>query len=168
MKTTKKDLKINVNGFLVGAENYDDMGAHKQLESIMLEKKTIGVKFTTDSWDYFCADVNIKGISKSKFRYRLSQTNSNKLIEYLNTGEVDDFYFNFEELDVHNGEEPCDLELLKFIVQNKYEDLYFSPLCKTKPNIINAYSYRQFGYISFNVPRTPELIDFIRENGYSL
>ncbi|MDH6535630.1 hypothetical protein M2101_002316 [Parabacteroides sp. PM5-20] len=166
METSKKDLKINVNGFLVGAENYDDMGAHNLLESLMLEQKELWVRFSTDYWDYMCAKISTKGMKQ--FNYRLSQENFEKLMGYLVDGSIESFQFNFEELEIHKGDDSCDLEVLKSFTKDNYEKLKFTPLFETANDLIKASIWHKFGGIFFEVPRTPELIDFIRENGYSL
>lgn len=165
MKASKKDLKINMNGFLVGAENYDDLGAHKLLESLMLEQKKLWMKLTVDHWDYMCADIWIKGMKS--FLYRLSQENFTKLLAYLGSGLIEDFQFDFDELEIQE-EESFDLGFLIYQITEKCEKLKFTPFFQTDSDKIKATIYYEFGGIFFEVPRTQELIDLIKENGFSL
>ena len=146
-------------------QQYDNNGAHAEVEKMMKRGDKLSVKFGTTKTQHPYAWVESKTVSG--FKYELDAERMNNLIHYMVTGEVAEYGGDPMQSDTINVGEDYQLEVMKQFIENGHT-LQYTPLFREYNDKISAMKSMFKGTIFFRIPRTTENLDYLREHKQSV
>ena len=139
---------------------YDNIGAYNQLQAMMKAGQKLSVKFYTGKDNKPCAWIDSKQVAG--FRYELKDTSFKGLMNYLISGEVTDFDSSPMKVQPLKEGTNYALLVLKLMLEEDW-DIQFTPLFRGRSNYITAQKVLWKGKIYFQIPRTEENIELLRD-----
>ncbi len=139
---------------------YDNIGAYNQLQAMMKAGQKLSVKFYTGKDNKPCAWIESKQVTG--FRYELKDTSFKGLMNYLLSGEVADFDSSPMEAQPLKEGTNYALLVLKLMLEEHW-GIQFTPLFRGRSNYITAQKVLRKGTIYFQIPRTEENIELLRD-----
>lgn len=142
-------------------QQYDNNGAHAEVEKMMKRGDKLSVKFGTTKTQHPYAWVESKTVAG--FKYELDAERTNNLIHYMATGEVAEYGGDPMQSDTVEATEDYQLEVMKQFIENG-QTLQYTPLFREYPDRISAMKPMFKGTVFFKIPRTTENLDYLREH----
>ena len=142
-------------------QQYDNNGAHAEVEKMMKRGDKLSVKFGTTKTQHPYAWVESKTVAG--FKYELDVERTNNLIHYMATGEVAEYGGDPMQSDTVEATEDYQLEVMKQFIENG-QTLQYTPLFREYPDRISAMKPMFKGTVFFKIPRTTENLDYLREH----
>ena len=146
--------------FQEAQNQYDNIGAYNQLQAMMKAGQKLSVKFYTGKDNKPCAWIESKQVTG--FRYEVKDTSFKGLMNYLISGEVADFDTSPMEIQPLKEETNYALLVLKLMLEEHW-GIQFTPLFREKSNYITAQKVLRKGTIYFQIPRTDENVELLRD-----
>ena len=140
---------------------YDNVGAQAEVEKMMKRGDKLSVKFGTTKDQHPYAWVESKIVVG--FKYELDAERVNNLIHYLITGEVSDYAGDPMQSDTVEVSEDYQWEVMKQFIESG-QTLQYTPLFREYNDKISAMKAMFKGTIFFRIPRTTEILDYLREH----
>lgn len=160
-------MEFKIAGTNVPVSNvYDNEGAHNQIKLMMQKGEILSIKFYTTKDNYPCTWIESSGVAG--FKYQLTEVSLTWIFNYLTTGATEDFGVNpMEAQPYKEGEEDVQLSVVKQIVDT--QRVQWTPLFRER-NSTNISGYKGYlkGKIHFRLPRTEELLDYLREHNQTI
>ena len=162
---TQNNKSMNKGTFtlptLQKAQNqYDNIGAYNQLQAMMKVGQKLSVKFYTGKDNKPCAWIESKQVTG--FRYELKDTSFKGLMNYLISGEVTDFDSSPMKVQPLKEGTNYALFVLKLMLEEHW-GIQFTPLFRERSNYITAQKVLRKGTIYFQIPRTDENVNLLRD-----
>jgi len=142
-------------------QQYDNNGAHAEVEKMMKRGDKISVKFGTTKTQHPYAWVESKTVAG--FKYELDAERTNNLIHYMATGEVCEYAGDPMRSDTVEATEDYQLEVMKQFIESG-QTLQYTPLFREYNDKISAMKSMFKGTVFFRIPRTTENLDYLREH----
>lgn len=142
-------------------QQYDNNGAHAEVEKMMKRGDKLSVKFGTTKTQHPYAWVESKTVAG--FKYELDAERTNNLISYMATGEVNEYAGDPMQSDIVEATEDYQLEVMKQFIENG-QTLQYTPLFREYNDKISAMKSMFKGTVFFRIPRTTENLDYLREH----
>ena len=146
-------------------QQYDNNGAHAEVEKMMKRGDKLSVKFGTTKTQHPYAWVESKTVDG--FKYELDAERANNLIHYLVTGEASEYAGDPMQSDTVEAGEDYQLEVMKQFIENG-QTLQYTPLFREYNDKISAKKAMFKGTVFFRIPRTSENLDYLREHEQSI
>jgi len=156
----KKKFQFSLQSTQVVAQ-YDNEGAFNQLLSMMKRGERIDLKFFTSKENY--PSVWAESRTVAGFRYDISSESYDSLLHYLRTGNYEPFEKCQSESDKLDEGTDFQLMVLKQFVEGGVVLQYVPQFREYADKVTASISFMK-GKIIFRVNRTPELMDYLREN----
>lgn len=160
-------MDFKITGTNVPVSNvYDNEGAHNQIKLMMQKGEILSIKFFTTKDSYPCAWIESAGVAG--FKYLLTEEGLTWLFNYLTQGSTEDFGVNpMEAQPYKEGEEDIQLSVVKQIAESS--KIQWTPLFRERnTTTISGYKGYLKGKIHFRLPRTEELLDYLREHNQTI
>ena len=142
-------------------QQYDNNGAHAEIEKMMNRGDKLSVKFGTTKTQHPYAWVESRTVKG--FKYELDAERMNNLINYLVTGEVSNYAGDPMQSDTLEAHEDYQWEVMKLFIENG-QTLQYTPLFREYNDKISAMKSMYKGTVFFRIPRTTENLDYLREH----
>lgn len=142
-------------------QQYDNIGAHAEVEKMMKRGDRLSVKFGTTKNQHPYAWVESKTVAG--FKYELDTERTNNLISYMMTGDVSEYTGDPMKCDTVEAGEDYQFEVMKEFVENN-QTLQYVPRFRDYPDKISAFKAMFKGTIFFKIPYTSETLDYLREH----
>ena len=134
---------------------YDNEAAHRQVKLLMKQGRQLSIRIEDEAW------ISCQGITG--LRYQLNENSWQWILNYLKTGEYEDF-----------GVFPSDVSRFTF---ESFQESKVRELVESKCNIACIPFHREaqafvklmglfkFGKLFFSIRRTEYFMDYLNENG---
>ena len=146
-------------------QQYDNLGAHAEVEKMMIRGDKLSVKFGTTKNQHPYAWVESENVVG--FKYELDAERTNNLISYMMTGEVGEYVGDPMLSDTIEVDKDYQFEVMKQFIENG-QTLQYVPLFRDYPDKISATKTMFKGTVFFRIPRTTENLDYLREHKQSI
>ena len=159
-------LKYNLSGIQSTAESaYPNTEAHAELKAMMNRGERVNLSFGIDRLGYEVAYPQSK--TTDWFAYQLNPENMAWILRYLTNGETEDFNVNPTEVvkSEYTTKNEFVSDLLKMFVENKLGNIQFTPEIRDRSGKISAIASFRHGLVSFQVERTEEMAEYLRDKG---
>lgn len=133
---------------------YDNKLAHLQVKQLMEQKKNLSIRVdnTPCAW--------ISNSDMTRLKYMLNTASWNWIINYLKTGNSDDFrVFPLQDELLPNFQ----ITVLKELVDKKYP-IYRIPFLREIQPYINLIAVFKFGKIYFRIRLTDPIVEYLNSN----
>ena len=128
---------------------------------MMKAEVTLNVRFDTSRELHPRVWVESRGVAK--FPFDLSIETYKGIMEYLERGKYEAFECSSSDIITYPNPTDFQLNAMMFFIRKDYP-LQYVPIFRNYPYQIGAYLSLLKGKIFFNVRRTKELIEYIREH----
>lgn len=134
---------------------YDNEAAHRQVKLLMRQGKQLNIRIENEAW------ISCRGVTG--LRYLLNENSWQWLLNYLRTGDYEDFgvfpsdiprftFENFQERKVKQlVDEKCNIACIPFLRETQA--------------YVKLRGLFKFGKLFFSIRRTDEFMDYLNENG---
>ena len=134
---------------------YDNEAAHRQVKLLMKQGKQLNVRIDNEAF------ISCQGVTE--LRYQLNESCWQWLLNYLQTGDYEDFgvfpsdiprftFENFQENKVKQlVDEKCNIACIPFLRETQA--------------YVKLRGLFKFGKLFFSIRRTDEFMDYLNENG---
>ena len=142
-------------------KKYDNEGAYQTLQVMMKRREQLVVKFYSGKDNIPCAWIESKRVQG--FKYQLKTETFQGLMAYLTNGEVTDFDRNPAETDTL----PEDADFQRMVLEQFIErnmTIQFKPLFRENPLYISGLRPCYCGKVIFQMKRSENLLDYLKEN----
>lgn len=146
-------------------QQYDNNGAHAEVEKMMKRGDKLSVKFGTTKTQHPYAWVESKAVAG--FKYELDAERMNNLIHYMMTGVATEYAGDPMKSDTVETGEDYQWKMMKQFVESN-QTLQYTPLFREYPDRISAMKSMFKGTVFFRIPRTTENLDYLREHQQSI
>ena len=146
-------------------QQYDNLGAHAEVETMMKRGDKLSVKFGTTKNQHPYAWVESEKVAG--FKYELDVERTNNLINYMMTGDGSEYAGDPMKCDTVEAGKDYQFEVMKEFVENG-QTLQYVPLFREYPDKISATKTMFKGTVFFRIPRTTENLDYLREHKQSV
>lgn len=135
--------------------SYDNEAAHRQVKSLMKQGKLLNIRIEDEAW------ISCRGVTG--LRYLLNENSWQWLLNYLRTGDYEDFgvfpsdlprftFENFQERKIKQlVDEKCNIACIPFLRETQA--------------YVKLRGLFKFGKLFFSIRRTDEFMDYLNENG---
>lgn len=142
-------------------QQYDNTGAHAEVVKMMQRGEKLKIKLRTSKDRHPYAWIESKNVAG--FKYELNEEKFQNLLIYLTKGEVCRYESAPTDIEELKEGEDFQMEVLKSFVEDGVS-LQYTPLFREYDDSISAMKSFQKGTIYFRIPRTSEILDYLREN----
>lgn len=134
---------------------YDNEAAHRQVKLLMKQGKQLSIRVEDEIW------ISCHGVTG--LRYQVNDNSWRWILNYLQTGEYEDF--GVFPSDVSRiGFENFQESKLRELVENKY-NIARIPFLRETRAFIHLRALFRFGKLLFSIRTTDEFIDYLNEKG---
>ena len=131
---------------------YDNEAAHRQVKLLMRQGKQLNIRIEDEAW------ISSQGVTG--LRYQLNESSWQWILNYLQTGDYEDF-----------GIFPSDtsktftaLEHLKELIESRY-NIARIPFLRETEAFVKLRGLFKFGKLFFSIKRTDDFMDYLNEKG---
>ena len=134
---------------------YNNEAAHRQLKLMMRQGKQLSIRVEDEAW------ISSQGVTG--LRYQLNESSWQWILNYLQTGEYEDF-----------GVYPSDVSRIGFedFQESKLRELVDSkcniaciPFLRETQAFVKLRGLFRFGKLYFSIRKTDAFMDYLNENG---
>ena len=135
--------------------NYNNEAAHRQLKILMKQGKQLNIRVEDEAW------ISSQGVTG--LRYQLNESSWQWILNYLQTGEYEDF-----------GVFPSEISRFTFedFQENKLRELVESkcniaciPFLRETQAFVKLRGLFKFGKLFFSIRKTDDFMDYLNDNG---
>ena len=134
---------------------YDNEAAHRQVKLLMKQGRQLSIRIEDEAW------ISSQGVTG--LRYQLNESSWRWILNYLQTGEYEDFgvfpskisRFTFEDFQESK---------LRELVESKCNIAYI-PFIRETQAFVKLRGLFRFGKLYFSIRRTDDFMDYLREQG---
>ena len=141
-------------------QQYDNLGAHNEVLKMMNRGDKLSVKFGTSKDHHPYAWIESKNVAG--FKYELNDERFKNLIHYLMKGEVLNYDGDPMQSDTLEDGKDFKTEVMQQFVEGG-QTLQYTPLFRDYNDKISAMKPMFKGTVYFRIPRTNEILDYLRE-----
>ena len=134
---------------------YNNEAAHRQLKMMMRQGKQLSIRLEDEAW------ISSQGVSG--LRYQLNERSWQWILNYLQTGEYEDFGVFPSEISRFTYEGFQESKL-KELVEGKCNIACIPFLRETQP-FVKLRGLFKFGKLFFSIRRTDDFMDYLNANG---
>lgn len=155
-------MKLTLPTNTISNTHYDNNGAYLAMAGMMKRNQRLSIQFKADNQDYPYAWIESRSVAG--FKLILNQEILNFLMAYLNGNKVDDLDLNPNEYEVLSKEDAQSFaeDRLKEIIESG-KQIQVRPLFREQNGFISAFVNYKRGNIFFRVPRTEEMVEFLKD-----
>ena len=131
---------------------YDNEAAHRQVKLLMKQGKQLNIRIEDEAW------ISSQGVTG--IRYQLNESSWQWILNYLQTGDYEDF-----------GIFPSDtsksfaaLEHLKELIESRC-NIARIPFLRETQAFVKLRGLFKFGKLFFSIRRTDDFMDYLNEKG---
>ena len=134
---------------------YDNEAAHRQVKLLMKQGKQLNIRIDDEAWR------SCQGVTG--LRYLLNERSWQWLLNYLRTGEYEDFGVFPSDIP-RFGFEGSQVNKLKQLVDEKC-NIASIPFLRETQAFVKLRGLFKFGKLFFSIRRSDEFMDYLNENG---
>lgn len=134
---------------------YDNEAAHRQVKLLMKQGKQLNIRIDDEAW------ISCQGVTG--LRYLLNERSWQWLLNYLRTGEYEDFGVFPSDIP-RFGFEGSQVNKLKQLVDEKC-NIASIPFLRETQAFVKLRGLFKFGKLFFSIRRSDEFMDYLNENG---
>ena len=134
---------------------YDNEAAHRKLKLLMKQGKQLNIQIENDAW------ISCQGVTGLK--YQLNDDSWQWLLNYLQTGDYEDFGVFPSYISKFSFEESKESKIRE-LVDNKC-NVASIPFLRETQAFVNLRVLFKFGKIFFSIRRTDDFMDYLNEKG---
>lgn len=134
---------------------YDNESAHRKLKLLMKQGKQLNIQIKDDAW------ISCQGVTGLK--YQLNDDSWQWLLNYLQTGEYEDFGVFPSDISKFSFEDSQE-NRIKELVNNKC-NVACVPFLRETQAFVNLRVLFKFGKLFFNIRKTDDFMDYLNKNG---
>lgn len=134
---------------------YDNEAAHRKLKLLMKQGKQLNIQIENDAW------ISCQGVTGLK--YQLNDDSWQWLLNYLQTGDYEDFGVFPSYISKFSFEESKESKIRE-LVDNKC-NVASIPFLRETQAFVNLRVLFKFGKLFFSIRRTDDFMDYLNENG---
>ena len=134
---------------------YDNEAAHRQVKLLMKQGKQLNIRIDDEAW------ISCQGVTG--LRYLLNERSWQWLLNYLRTGEYEDFGVFPSDIP-RFGFEGSQVNKLKQLVDEKC-NIASIPFLRETQAFVKLRGLFKFGKLFFIIRRSDEFMDYLNENG---
>lgn len=146
-----------MNRFVFNIPQTDNLDAHEVVRDMMLNKENLKVQFDSDSKEYPYAKIES---GYTSIIYRLNEQSKAWLLEYLEEGEADDLKISPENITPIRTVS-YQVDMLEQIIQSG-ANWKRVPKSREQNKYISIMALYKFGKVFFRIPRTGELVAYLK------
>ena len=134
---------------------YDNEAAHRKLKLLMKQGKQLNIQIKDEAW------ISCQGVTGLK--YQLNDDSWQWLLNYLQTGDYEDFGVFPSHISKFSFEESKESKIRE-LVDNKY-NVASIPFLRETQAFVNLRVLFKFGKLFFSIRRTDDFMDYLNEKG---
>ena len=134
---------------------HDNEVAHRQLKLLMKQGKQLNIRVEDDAW------VSSQGVTE--LRYQLNENSWQWILNYLQTGDYEDFGVFPSEISRFTFEGFQESKV-KELVESKCNIACIPFLRETQP-FVKLRGLFKFGKLFFSIRKTDDFMDYLNDNG---
>jgi hypothetical protein len=134
---------------------YDNEAAHRKLKLLMKQGKQLNIQIKDEAW------ISCQGVTGLK--YQLNDDSWQWLLNYLQTGDYEDFGVFPSYISKFSFEESKESKIRE-LVDNKC-NVASIPFLRETQAFVNLRVLFKFGKLFFSIRRTDDFMDYLNENG---
>ena len=134
---------------------YDNEAAHRKLKLLMKQGKQLNIQIENDAW------ISCQGVTG--LRYQLNDDSWQWLLNYLQTGDYEDFGVFPSYISKFSFEESKESKIRE-LVDNKC-NVASIPFLRETQAFVNLRVLFKFGKLFFSIRRTDDFMDYLNEKG---
>jgi hypothetical protein len=134
---------------------YDNEAAHRKLKLLMKQGKQLNIQIKDEAW------ISCQGVTGLK--YQLNDNSWQWLLNYLQTGDYEDFGVFPSYISKFSFEESKESKIRE-LVDNKC-NVASIPFLRETQAFVNLRVLFKFGKLFFSIRRTDDFMDYLNENG---
>lgn len=134
---------------------YDNEAAHRKLKLLMKQGKQLNIQIENDAW------ISCQGVTGLK--YQLNDDSWQWLLNYLQTGDYEDFGVFPSYISKFSFEESKESKIRE-LVDNKC-NVASIPFLRETQAFVNLRVLFKFGKLFFSIRRTDDFMDYLNEKG---
>lgn len=134
---------------------YDNEAAHRKLKLLMKQGKQLNIQIKDEAW------ISCQGVTGLK--YQLNDDSWQWLLNYLQTGDYEDFGVFPSHISKFSFEESKESKIRE-LVDNKC-NVASIPFLRETQAFVNLRVLFKFGKLFFSIRRTDDFMDYLNENG---
>ncbi len=134
---------------------YDNEAAHRKLKLLMKQGKQLNIQIKDEAW------ISCQGVTGLK--YQLNDDSWQWLLNYLQTGDYEDFGVFPSYISKFSFEESKESKIRE-LVDNKC-NIASIPFLRETQAFVNLRVLFKFGKLFFSIRRTDDFMDYLNENG---
>ena len=134
---------------------YNNEVAHRQIKLLMKQGKQLNIQIENDAW------ISCQGVTGLK--YQLNDDSWQWLLNYLQTGDYEDFGVFPSDISKFSFEEYKESKIRE-LVDNKC-NVASIPFLRETQAFVNLRVLFKFGKLFFSIRRTDDFMDYLNEKG---
>ena len=134
---------------------YDNEAAHHLIKTLMRQRKQLNIRVDNDAW------VGCQGVTG--LQYQLNESNWQWLLNYLQTGEYEDFGVFPSDIPKFSFEHEQESKLKK-LIEDKC-NIACIPFLRETQAYVKLIGLFKFGKLFFSIRRTDDFMDYLNEKG---
>lgn len=134
---------------------YDNEAAHRQVKLLMKQGRQLNIRVNNDAW------VSCQGVTG--LRYQLNEGSWQWLLNYLQTGDYEDFGVFPSDIPKFSFEYEQESKLRK-LIEDKC-NIASIPFLRETQAYVKLIGLFKFGKLFFSIRRTDDFMDYLNENG---
>ena len=134
---------------------YDNESAHRQVKLLMKQGKQLNIRVEDEAW------ISSQGVTG--LRYQLNESSWQWILNYLQTGEYEDFGVFPSEISRFTFEDFQESKLRE-LVDSKCNIACIPFLRETQP-FVKLRGLLKFGKLFFSIRKTDDFMDYLNANG---
>ena len=131
---------------------YDNEAAHRQVKLLMKQGKQLNIRVEDEAW------ISSQGVTG--LRYQLNESSWQWILNYLQTGDYEDF--GIFPSDTSN--EFTALDQLKELIESRC-NIARIPFLRDTQAFVKLRGLFKFGKLFFSIRRTDDFMDYLNEKG---
>ena len=134
---------------------YDNEAAHRQVKLLMKQGKQLNIRIDDEAF------ISCQGVTG--LRYQLNESSWQWLLNYLQTGDYEDFGVFPSDIPKF-GLEDSQESKVRQLVDKKY-NIACIPFLRETQAFVKLRGLFKFGKLFFSIRRSDEFMDYLNENG---
>ena len=153
----ESNLPLNFNNMQAIAfpSTYNNEAAHRQVKLLMKQGKQLNIRIEDEAW------ISCQGVTG--LRYQLNENSWRWLLNYLQTGEYEDFGVFPSEISRFTFEDFQESKLRE-LVDSKC-NIACIPFLRETQAFVKLRGLFRFGKLYFSIRKTDAFMDYLNENG---
>ena len=134
---------------------YDNEAAHRQVKLLMKQGKQLNVRIDDEAF------ISCQGVTG--LRYQLNESSWQWLLNYLQTGDYEDFGVFRSDIPMFVFEDSQESKVRQLVDEKC--NIACIPFLRETQAFVKLRGLFKFGKLFFNIRRSDEFMDYLNENG---